>query len=293
MMKQTSIVITGAKGQLGSELQLLEAKYPHFTFTAVDIDELDLLNSDAVSAFFENRKTDFIINCAAYTAVDLAEQNPDLCFKVNAGAVKTLTEICKKKKIRLIHISTDYVFDGMAHEPIAEDHKPSPLSVYGQSKLDGEQHVLSALNDAYIIRTAWVYSLFGKNFVKSIIKLARERGQLNIVADQIGTPTLAADLAQAILTIIDQVVQEKKDHPGIYHFTNEGVASWYDFAYAIVKQKNINCIVRPIKSSEYKTAAVRPKFSLLDKSKIRDTFSLEIRHWHDALNNMLACYKED
>ncbi len=292
-MTQKSIVITGANGQLGSELQLLQSKYPQFTFTAVDVEHVDLLDTDAVHRFFDQRKTDFIINCAAYTAVDAAEQSPDICFKVNADAVKTLATIARKKDIRLIHISTDYVFDGTAHEPIDETHAPAPLSVYGKSKLDGEHHVLSILDNAYIIRTAWVYSVFGKNFVKSIIKLARDKGQLNIVADQIGTPTLAGDLAQTILNIIDQVSSGKKDQPGIYHFTNEGVASWYDFATAIVKMKGIPCIVKPIKSKDYKTAAERPKFSLLDKTKIRQTFSIDIRHWTEALNNMLVHYKED
>jgi dTDP-4-dehydrorhamnose reductase len=291
-MKETSIVITGAKGQLGSELQLLKSKYPHFIFTSVDVDELDLLKKDAVENFFNERQTDFVINCAAYTAVDLAEQNPELCFKVNAEAVKTLAQISREKNIRLIHISTDYVFDGTAFEPIAEDHKPAPLSVYGRSKLEGEQHVLS-LSDGYVIRTAWVYSVFGKNFVKSIIKLARERGQLNIVADQVGTPTLAADLASVILQLIDQISQGKNDKPGIYHFTNEGVASWYDFAHAIIQQKQIACSVKPIKSRDYKTAAARPKFSLLDKSKIKEVFGVEIRHWTEALNNMLSVYHED
>jgi dTDP-4-dehydrorhamnose reductase len=292
-MAQTSIVITGSKGQLGSELQLLQSKYPHFSFTSVDVDQLDLLDANAVQKFFDERKTDFIVNCAAYTAVDAAEQSPDICFKVNADAVKTLATIAKRKNIRLIQISTDYVFDGTAHEPIDETYTPAPLSVYGKSKLDGENHALSILDNAYVIRTAWVYSVFGKNFVKSIVKLARDKGQLNIVADQIGTPTLAGDLADVILQIIDQVSSGKKDQPGIYHFTNEGVASWYDFADAIVKMKNIPCIVKPIKSKDYKTAAERPKFSLLDKTKIKQTFSIEIRHWTDALNNMLVHYKED
>lgn len=292
-MRETSVVITGAKGQLGSELRLLQSKYPHFKFTSIDVDQLDLLNVEAVRQFFDERQTDFIINCAAYTAVDLAEQSPELCYKVNADAVRTLAEISRKKNIRLIHISTDYIFDGTAHEPIDESHPAAPLSIYGKSKLDGENHVLSLLDNAYIIRTAWVYSVFGKNFVKSIVKLARDKGQLNIVADQIGTPTLAADLADVILQIVQQVSQGEKDAPGVYHFTNEGVASWYDFANAIVKAKNIPCIVRPIKTKDYKTAAVRPKFSLLDKTKIKQTFAIDIRHWNDALNNMLASYKED
>jgi dTDP-4-dehydrorhamnose reductase len=292
-MREISIVITGAKGQLGSELQLLKGKYPHFEFTAIDVDDLDLLNEEAVRQFFENRKVDFIINCAAYTAVDLAEQNKDICYRVNSNAVKTLAEICKKKNIRLIHISTDYVFDGNVHEPIDETLKPAPLSVYGQSKLDGENHIVAILDNAYIIRTAWVYSTFGKNFVKSIIKLAREKGQLNIVSDQIGTPTFAADLAALLLHVIDEITARKNDKPGIYHFTNEGVASWYDFAHAIVETKKILCVVKPIKTKDYKTAAVRPKFAVLDKSKIKQVFAIDIKHWRESLQHMLASYNED
>jgi dTDP-4-dehydrorhamnose reductase len=292
-MQKISIVITGAKGQLGSELQLLKGKYPQFEFTAVDVEELDLLNEEAVKQFFEKTKTDYIINCAAYTAVDLAEQNKDLCYRVNSNAVKTLAEICKNKNIRLIHISTDYVFDGNAHEPIDETLKAAPLSVYGQSKLDGENHILAVLDNAYIIRTAWVYSGFGKNFVKSIIKLAKEKGQLNIVADQIGTPTFAGDLAAAVLHIVDQITRHKNDKPGIYHFTNEGVASWYDFAHAIVETKKIACVVKPIKTKDYKTAAVRPKFTVLDKSKIKQTFAIDVKHWRESLQGMLISYKED
>jgi dTDP-4-dehydrorhamnose reductase len=292
-MQKISIVITGAKGQLGSELQLLKGKYQHFEFTAIDVDELDLLNEEAVKEFFENRKVDFVINCAAYTAVDLAEQNKELCFRVNSNAVKTLAEISRHKNIRLIHISTDYVFDGNTNEPIDETFKAAPLSVYGQSKLDGENHILAALDNAYIIRTAWVYSAFGKNFVKSIIKLARDKGQLNIVADQIGTPTFAADLAAALLHIIDEITTRKNDKPGLYHFTNEGVASWYDFAHAIVEAKKIPCIVRPIKTKDYKTAAVRPKFTVLDKTKIKQAFSIELKHWRESLQSMLATYNED
>jgi dTDP-4-dehydrorhamnose reductase len=280
------ILITGANGQLGSELRVLSGSYP-FEFTFIDINELDLLNENAVSDYFRKNTFDFIINCAAYTAVDKAEAEQDICRKVNADAVGVIAKLAKDQGARLIHISTDYVFDGEFNQPIDEQAEPKPLSVYGVTKLEGEQHVLRTLSNAYIIRTSWVYSTFGKNFVKTIAGLAKTRPELTVVADQFGTPTYAKDLAVAIMHIVKSVADQKADQPGIYHFTNEGAISWYDFAVYINDHYGFNCKIKPIKTSEYKTAAVRPKFSVLDKTKIKKTFGIDIPYWSHSLKECL------
>lgn len=277
------ILVTGSNGQLGSELKLLSAVYKKFAFTFIDVEEVDLTQSASIRNYFEGKSFDFLIHCAAYTAVDKAEEESRLAYSINADAVKVLAEICANKKIRMIHISTDYVFDGEANQPLAETATPNPVSVYGKSKLEGENHVLSILSNAFIIRTAWVYSTFGKNFVKSIRHLASQRESLGVVCDQIGTPTYAFDLAAAILQIVDALSQGSPAEPGIYHYSNEGVTSWYDFAYLLVGESKLNCHVHPISTAQYKTAAVRPKFSLLDKSKIKATFALQIPHWTESL----------
>lgn len=268
---------------MGSELKLLAAVYKTFDFTFIDVEEVDLTQADSIRSYFAAKHFDFLIHCAAYTAVDKAEEESRLAYAINADAVKTLAEVCVEKKIRMIYISTDYVFDGEANQPLAETALPSPVSVYGKSKHEGENHVLSILSNAYIIRTAWVYSTFGKNFVKSIRHLASQRESLGVVCDQIGTPTYAFDLASAILQIVEAVAQGRVDEPGIYHYTNEGVTSWYDFAYFLVRESKLNCSIQPISTAQYKTAAVRPKFSLLDKSKIKATFALQIPHWSESL----------
>ena len=277
------ILVTGGNGQLGSELKVLAALYRDFDFTFIDVEEVNLAEDASIRKYFLDKHFDFLIHCAAYTAVDKAEEEVVLAHAINAGAVKTLAEICVAKKIRMIHISTDYVFDGESNQPIDELARPNPVSVYGKSKLEGENHVLSIVGNAYIIRTAWVYSTFGKNFVKSIRHLASQRESLGVVCDQIGSPTYAYDLASAILQIIDAIRQGKADEPGIYHFTNEGVTSWYDFAFFLVKESKLDCRIQPISTAQYKTAAVRPKFSLLDKSKIKATFALQIPHWSESL----------
>lgn len=251
--------------------------------TFVDLAELDITNEDSVRTFAAKKNHDFIINCAAYTAVDKAEEEKELAEKVNATAVRILADLCKEKKSRLIHISTDYVFDGEFNQPIEETAKPNPLSVYGKTKLHGEQYVQSILSDAYIIRTAWVYSTFGQNFVKTIYNAAKQRPELNVVADQYGSPTYARDLALAILTIVDSIATGRKDQPGVYHYSNEGAISWFDFAYFIKEHFHLSCRVNAIRTSEYKTAAVRPKFSVLDKSKIKATFGITIPHWSQSL----------
>lgn len=279
------ILVTGANGQLGNEIRRIASNSYQYTF--VDLEEMDLSDEQSIAAFFEGKDFDFLINCAAYTAVDRAEEESALAYLINAAAVKTIATICRERKIRLIHISTDYVFDGEGNQPITETATPNPLSVYGKSKLAGERHVQKILEDAYIIRTAWVYSTFGKNFVKTIIKLAKERGSLGVVYDQIGSPTYAKDLAGAIIKIIQAIESGRTDKPGIYHYTNEGVISWYDLAYFIVQYYNLRCRINPITTDEYKTLAVRPKFSVLDKRNLKSTFGIEIPHWHESLSDCL------
>jgi dTDP-4-dehydrorhamnose reductase len=279
------ILITGSKGQLGSELQRMAGNL--FQCTFVDLEEMDLADEKAIRSFFDAKHFDFIVNCAAYTAVDKAEEDRALAYRINSDAVKSLAEVCLAQKTRLIHISTDYVFDGRGNQPIPETALPNPLSVYGASKLAGETHVLEILEDAYIVRTAWVYSSFGKNFVKTIARLAKERDSLGVVYDQIGSPTYAKDLAGAIITIIQKIESGQVDKPGIYHYTNEGAISWYDLAYFIIQYYKHPCRVNPITTEEYKTLAVRPKFSVLDKRTLKSTFGIEIPHWHESLVNCL------
>lgn len=282
-----NILVTGASGQLGSEIKRIASKSNHFNYTFVDIEEMDLMSDDPIVRFFDGNHFDFLINCAAYTAVDRAEEESAVAYRVNAGAVKTLTDRCLENKVRLIHVSTDYVFDGKGNKPIHEKAITNPLSVYGKSKLEGERHVLETLNDAYIIRTAWVYSSFGKNFVKTIVGLAKEREVIRVVYDQVGSPTYARDLAATIISIVDSIASGRKDSPGIYHYTNEGVISWYDLACFIVEHYELPCRIKPIPSEEYKTLAIRPSFSVLDKRKIKETFGIEIPHWHESLVDCL------
>ena len=276
------ILVTGGNGQLGSELKSLAGNFP-FEFVFIDVSDVDLLNNQSISTFFENNKFDHIINCAAYTAVDKAEEEKDLCKKINADAVAVIATIAKEHGSKLIHISTDYVFDGEFNQPIEETAVAKPLSVYGKTKLEGENNVLQILPEAVIIRTSWVYSTFGKNFVKTIASLAKQRPELTVVSDQFGTPTYAKDLAAAIMAIITSGVNA----PGIYNFTNEGSISWYDFAVYINDHYGFNCKIKPIKTSEYNTAAARPKFSVLDKTKIKKTYNLDIPYWSHSLKECL------
>jgi dTDP-4-dehydrorhamnose reductase len=285
------ILVTGANGQLGSEIRFLTANASPHQFTFVDLAEVDLTSETAIKNYFENHQFDLIINCAAYTAVDLAEQNSEPCFRINAGAVKFLAEIAANRGTRFIHISTDYVFSGDGNKPLVEGAQTNPLSVYGKSKLEGERHVQHILPDAYILRTAWVYSTYGKNFVKTIAKLAAERPSLNVIYDQIGSPTYARDLAGVILIIAKNIETKNNDVPGLYHFSNEGAISWFDFAHAIVRHYNYPCKLNPIRTEEYKTLAVRPTFSLLDKKKIKEKLKIEIRHWQEALHECLGGLK--
>ena len=278
-MIKMNILITGCNGQLGNEMQLLEKQHPQHTFFNTDVAELDITDAEAVARFVEENRIDGIVNCAAYTAVDKAESDEDFCRKLNADAPGYLAEAIERQGGWMIQISTDYVFDGTQHTPYREDAATCPNSVYGRTKLEGEQNVTSRCRRSMVIRTAWLYSTFGNNFVKTMLRLGREKDQIGVIFDQIGTPTYARDLAVAIFAAIEKGVV-----PGIYHFSNEGVASWYDFTLAIHRLAGIkSCRVRPIHTTDYPTPATRPHYSVLDKSKIKETFGIEIPHWETSL----------
>lgn len=283
------ILVTGANGQLGNEIRLFSVDHPNFEFLFTDVAELDICNAEAVDSFVKDNDIDIIINCAAYTAVDKAEDDKELCTKINAEAPANLAAAAAKHNTRLIHVSTDYVFDGTAYTPYKEDCAPCPASVYGMTKLAGEKNVSEILPSSVIIRTAWLYSEFGNNFVKTMIRLGKERPALSVVYDQIGTPTYAADLAKAILTVCERIKEPDTDElGGLYHFTNEGVCSWYDFTLEIHKLAGINnCIVSPILSDQYPAKAPRPHYSVLDKAKIKGTFGISIPHWTISLQNCI------
>jgi dTDP-4-dehydrorhamnose reductase len=287
-----SILVTGANGQLGNELRELSVLYTDYTFFFVGISDLDLSNTDDIRTYFVDNTIDVIINCAAYTAVDKAESEQALANAINATAVDTLARIAKEKAISLIHISTDYVFDGKNSKPYRETDAPHPQGVYGQTKLDGEEAML-AINPAksIIIRTSWLYSSFCNNFVKTMLRLGKEREELGVIYDQVGTPTYARDLAQAILSIIQHPNLNAQKSTEIYHFSNEGVCSWYDFALAIFELSDIHCTVKPIETLDYPTPAKRPHYSLLNKAKIKNTFDITIPYWKDSLHVCLGVLK--
>lgn len=281
--QKATILVTGANGQLGSELNIIST-YESYEFIFTDVDELNLTDGSAVNSFFNTHKIDFCINCAAYTAVDNAEKNIEAARAVNVDAVQNLAEACTINNTYLIHISTDFVFKGNAYLPIDEEMKPDPMSVYGFTKLEGENVALKTNPKTIIIRTSWLYSSFGSNFVKTMIRLGKERDELGVIADQIGTPTYAGDLAKTIIEIIKKSDTNDLDQNcGLYHYSNEGIASWYDFAKAIFDLTSTNIRLNPIKTEEYPTPAKRPHFSVMDKSKIKNTFNLQIPYWRDSL----------
>ena len=279
------ILVTGSYGQLGNSLKRVFDKDPDIEAVYTDYDTLDITNREAVSDFLKANKFDLIVNCAAYTAVDKAETDDLKASALNTGAVGNLGEAAARNNAKVIHISTDYVFAGQGFRPYEENDEPYPQGIYGRTKLEGEGLLTSFCQDAMIIRTAWLYSEFGNNFVKTMLRLGSERPELRVVCDQIGTPTYAGDLAEAIHAIVKH--QEWK--PGIYHFTDEGVASWYDFAKAIFELAGVNVPVRPVPTSEYPTPAKRPHYSVLSKGKIKRTFGLDIPYWRDSLKK---CLKE-
>ena len=278
-----NILVTGANGQLGNEMQVLARENLQHTYFFTDVQELDICDEQAVYAYVSEHKIDIIVNCAAYTAVDKAEDNVELCDKLNNIAPGYLARAAQANGAAMIQVSTDYVFDGTAHIPYTEEEHTCPASVYGSTKLAGEQNVMDHCEKAMVIRTAWLYSIYGNNFVKTMIRLGQERDSLGVIFDQIGTPTYANDLAQAIFAAINKGVVR-----GIYHFSDEGVCSWYDFTIAIHRLAGIaSCKVKPLHTADYPAKAPRPHYSVLDKTKIKDTFGIEIPHWEESLKRCI------
>lgn len=276
-----NILVTGSKGQLGSELREASVSYPYFRFLFTDIDELDITDQARVDDFFSENNIDLVINCAAYTAVDKAEQEPEMAMLINRDAVANLCAACKACEAYMIHISTDYVFDGRNNRPYTESDPVSPESSYGRSKAAGEDAVLSCLAKGMIIRTSWLYSAYGNNFVKTILKKGAEKGELGVVNDQHGCPTYARDLAMIILEIIPKAVSLQK--VDIYHYSNEGQCTWFEFAREAVELAGISCKVLPVSSDKYPQLAHRPQYSILDKTKIKEQFGITIPHWKESL----------
>ena len=284
-----NILVTGANGQVGQELQVLSKDYADFQFYFTDKEKLDITSVDAINAFFTNNSIDYCINCAAYTAVDKAESAFDICKKINTDAVECLAKACSKHGATLFQYSTDYVYHASTNQPYKESQIANPQGVYAQTKLDGDLMALKYCSKSIVIRTSWVYSSFGHNFVKTMLRLSEKLDTLRVVFDQIGAPTYAKDLAQATLDIIQKLEKTptNSQHYGIFNYSNEGVTSWYDFAKAIFDLKNIEMTVHPIESKDYPTPAKRPHFSVMNKEKIRNTFGLNIPHWRTALNECL------
>jgi len=281
------ILVTGAKGQLGSDLKLRSSEFPGMQFDFIDLEELDLTIASEVQLFFKKHSYDYCINCAAYTAVDKAENDEEMAFKVNSLAIKNLVHSIRSQGTRLIHISTDYVFNGLAHIPYTEEDEADPQTVYGRTKLAGEKTVREYFS-GLILRTSWLYSIYGHNFVKTILEKGRVQKELRVVNDQIGTPTWAGHLADAILEIIDSVERKKVPYKtGLFHFSNEGSCNWYDFALAIKEGAGLDCEIIPVPTSEYSLPAKRPAYSILNKEKIRSTYPVKIPSWQSGLSECL------
>ena len=289
-----NILVTGSNGQLGSEIKDLVINYKDYNFFFMDLPELNICNVDALERFILNKKINAVINCAAYTAVDLAEEDLVIAEQVNANGVLNLVNALEKVDGKLIHISTDYVFDGNNFLPYKESDPVSPIGVYGKTKRAGELVILNSSIDALVIRTSWLYSAFGNNFVKTMLKLGHERDELGVIFDQVGTPTYACDLAKTCLDILLDKSSENISVKGkIYHYSNEGVTSWYDFAKAIMELGSIDCKVRPIETKDYPTPAKRPHFSVLNKTKIKKDFNIEIPYWRDSLDKCVKKLKSN
>jgi dTDP-4-dehydrorhamnose reductase len=287
-MSKPTILVTGQNGQLGNELKVLSAQYPQYDYVFTDAYELDITNAEKVDEFFNRYKPAVCLNAAAYTAVDKAETDKDLALKINAYAVGNLAENCSKINAKFIHISTDYVFDGTADSPYKEDYPVNPVNFYGESKLRGEEIALEKNSSTVIIRTSWVYSFFGNNFVKTMLRLMKERESISVVNDQFGSPTYAPDLAAAIMLI----AVKPEDKSGIYHFSNEGIISWFDFAVAIKHLAGLSCSVKPVDTSGYPTAAKRPVYAALDKAKIKSALGIEIKPWKESLQKCLQLLQQ-
>jgi dTDP-4-dehydrorhamnose reductase len=281
------IVVTGANGQVGQSIKLLSDLYPDVKFSFLTKDDLSISDREALNSFFQNQKPTVLINCAAYTAVDKAETEQELALSVNATAVETLAGICKEFNTKFVHISTDYVFDGNASIPYKESDPTNPVNYYGFTKLQGENLAIAANPETIIVRTSWVYAPHGKNFVKTMLKLMQDRTELNVVGDQFGSPTYAPDLAEALLKIAlsDYII------PGVYHFSNDGIISWFDFATAIAEISHSSCKVNAITTAQYPTPAKRPSYSGLNKSKIQSNYSIQLKPWRDSLRDCIQMLK--
>ena len=290
-----TIIVTGGSGQLGQSIRGLVGNDSDCQYLFPSREQLDLSDSASIDTFFEANAVDLIINCAAHTAVDQAESEPELADQINHLAVKKLAETASSRQAKLIHISTDYVFAGENFKPYVENDEVAPQGVYGLSKLRGEQAVeLLMPNNAVIIRTSWVYSEFGNNFVKTMLKLGGQRDELNVIYDQVGTPTYAGDLAKAILQLVDsEALNQTAFETAVYHYSNEGVCSWYDFAITVFELSGIDCAVQAIETKDYPTPAKRPHYSVLNKAKIKQTYAISIPYWKEALERCLSALKEN
>lgn len=285
MVSPAKILVTGANGQLGKELQDISSLFPEFNFVFLSKEDLPIHHFELVRTYFNTLNPDYCINCAAYTAVDRAESEKELAFQVNGESVGVLAAVCKEHKTKFIHISTDYVFSGNATYPYSENFPTDPVNIYGASKLEGEKQAMQLNPDSVIIRTSWVYSSHGKNFVKTMLRLMNEKNEISVVNDQVGSPTYAADLAEAIMQIAG------KWQPGIYNYSNDGVISWYEFALAIKEITGGTCKINPVSTTEYPTPARRPAYSVLDKTKIQKTFGIKLKNWKESLAACIAKIK--
>jgi dTDP-4-dehydrorhamnose reductase len=281
------ILITGAKGQLGNELKIVSKNFYGYEYIFTDIDTLDLTNPEQTAEFIKKTRPGWIINCAAYNFVDKAESESDVAMLINGTSVKNITDVIQGSECKFIHISSDYVYDGQSNVPYNEYSPANPLSAYGRSKLAGEKYALNH-QGSMIIRTAWLYSSFGNNFVKTILQNAKVKESLDVVSDQTGSPTYAADLAEAIMYIVSGVIRNQIAlNAGIYNYSNEGVCSWYDFAVEIVREAGLSCTINPILTKDYKSVAQRPAYSVMNKSKIKENYNLSIPHWRTSLTKCI------
>jgi dTDP-4-dehydrorhamnose reductase len=283
-----TILITGANGQLGNELKVASQNFYGYDFIFTDVDTLDLTSPEQTEKSIRTARPDWIVNCAAYNLVDKAETDPEMAMLINATAVKNITDVIKGSECRFIHVSTDYVYEGNSNVPYNENSIPNPLSAYGRSKLAGEKYAI-VHPGSMVIRTSWLYSTFGTNFVKTILKYGRERESLRVVYDQTGTPTYAADLAGAIMAIISGVIRNQVAfNAGLYNYSNEGVCTWYDFASEIISEAGLKCQVNPVLTRDYQLPASRPVYSVMDKSKIKENYGLSIPHWRSSLKSCMS-----
>ena len=288
-----NILVTGSNGQLGSEIKEIAVDYNDFKFLFKDLPELNICKKDELNTFILNQNIDVVINCAAYTVVDKAEENVEIAEQVNSLGVQNLVNALEKVNGKLVHISTDYVFDGSNSKPYKESDHVNPLGVYGRTKRDGELFVINSTIDSIVIRTSWLYSSFGNNFVKTMYKLGSEKNSLNVISDQIGTPTYARDLAKVCMDIISTLDSEKISNKGkVYHYSNEGVASWYDFACSVIELSESKCKVKAIQTTDYLTTAKRPHYSVLNKTKIKNDFKVDIPYWKESLKECINKLKQ-